>query len=81
MTNIPLQHKISETISIKEDKDENGLPVLELTMRFVRYRLVIDHPERTKEIIDILTKTIKKQTNVKGPVTMPKFYLDRDKGN
>jgi hypothetical protein len=73
-----LQHKLSDAIAIKEDVDATSLlkhPVLEITMRYVRYRFVLDDDAVIEQITAILSKTSRRQKNVKGVVKMPSFYL------
>ena len=70
---MPLQHNISDAVRIVEDI-EGEEPVLEIQLKYVRYRFVIDDVDKAKEIIAILEKKITIIDKSRGKVEMPKFY-------
>lgn len=74
---MPLQHKLSEAMTMRLDVDTSGTPVLEIEFKFIRYRLTLDDEEKISQMQDLLKLVKPKQKNIKGEVTMPRFYGGR----
>ncbi len=70
-----LTHNISDTISIKLDKDKRGFPVIEMEFKFVRYRLVVDDQAKGETIKKLLEEVLNPASRSKSEkVPLPKFY-------
>jgi hypothetical protein len=69
-----MQYRLSEVQDV-HIIDFNGVLVLELQMKYIRYQLVLDSDDFRHRIIDMLRAIPdkKKSSSIK-PSTIPKFY-------
>lgn len=71
-----LVHRVSDVINMRIDKDAKGYPVIELELRFIRYRLVIDDQKKGERLLGFLKGILewKGDDEEVEKVERPKFY-------
>jgi hypothetical protein len=70
-----LNHKISDVLNIRTDTDDKGHRVIEMELKFIRYRLIIDDFSKAEELSDTLVSILSEdKESKKQKQQLPKFY-------
>lgn len=70
-----LQHRISDALKMWADHDTQGMPVVDMEFKFIRYRLVVDDINNARRLVGLLNEII--DADIKKDaveVLKPKFY-------
>lgn len=70
-----LEHRLSDAIKMHLDTDSNANPVLEITFKYIRYRLTIDDMDKLEKMNELLSIANTPRNAVEEPAR-PKFYKD-----
>lgn len=68
---------MSDANLIHAEVTPEGKPVVEIEFKFIRYRLVLDDEQKSRELLACLRQALAPKPEEKKAVKLPHFYRDK----